>query len=116
MNVTCPNCATVYRVDPAKVPATAGPLSPAPGSGLVGGDRGVPLMAGSLRRPCRIGPVTENAISTRSGYETQHQRFSPLTLIAGTNDFERRLLPEFGPVCEGDERNELFQRPRLRSD
>ena len=20
MNVTCPNCATVYRVDPAKVP------------------------------------------------------------------------------------------------
>ncbi|MGH7579331.1 MAG: zinc-ribbon domain-containing protein, partial [Gemmatimonadales bacterium] len=21
MNVTCPNCATVYRVDPAKVPA-----------------------------------------------------------------------------------------------
>ena len=26
MNVTCPNCATVYRVDPAKVPEAAAQL------------------------------------------------------------------------------------------
>src|SRR5919205_1055290 len=53
-------------------------------------------------------------ISLSSSQKTQSKRFTPITLIAGTDDLERSFMPELVPVSNRDQRDDFFQSPRLR--